>query len=75
VHDAPKPPPDRVSLSLEVLRLARATILLASGPGKADALARALAGPDPAVPASLLTTERLTVIADAAALAETESPR
>ncbi len=69
VHDAPKPPPDRVSLSLELLRGARSTILLASGSGKSDALARALAQPDPAVPASLLERERLTVIADGAALA------
>jgi 6-phosphogluconolactonase len=68
VHDAPKPPPDRVSLSLETLRAARATILLASGPGKAQALAGALAAPDQAVPASLLNRERLTVIADSAAL-------
>ncbi len=69
VHDAPKPPPDRVSLSLDVLRCARSAILLASGAGKADALARALAQPDPAVPASLLDRGRLTVIADSAALA------
>ena len=69
VHDAPKPPPDRVSLSLEVLRSARSVILLASGPAKAAALARALAGPDPAVPASLLVRDRLSVIADTAALA------
>jgi 6-phosphogluconolactonase len=71
VHNAPKPPPDRVSLSLEVLRGARATILLASGSGKADALAKALAPPDPAVPSSLLDRDHLTVIADNAALAET----
>jgi 6-phosphogluconolactonase len=70
VHDAPKPPPDRVSLSLEVLRAARATILLVTGTAKAQALARALGPPDPAVPASLLRRERLTVIADAAALAD-----
>jgi 6-phosphogluconolactonase len=69
VHDAPKPPPDRVSLSLEVLQCARSVILLASGPAKAAALARALAGPDPAVPASLLVRDRLSVIADTAALA------
>ncbi|HEY5390456.1 MAG TPA: 6-phosphogluconolactonase [Solirubrobacteraceae bacterium] len=68
VHDAPKPPPDRVSLSLEVLRLARTAILLASGEGKAAALAGALADPTPAVPASLLERERLVVIADEAAL-------
>jgi 6-phosphogluconolactonase len=69
VHDAPKPPPDRVSLSLEVLRSTRSVILLASGSAKAAALARALAGPDPAVPASLLVRDRLSVIADTAALA------
>ena len=69
VHDAPKPPPDRVSLSLEVLRSARSVILLASGSAKAAALARALADPDPAVPASLLVRDRLAVIADTAALA------
>jgi 6-phosphogluconolactonase len=70
VHDAPKPPPDRVSLSLDVLRAARVTILLATGVAKAHALAKALGPPDPAVPSSLLERERLTVIADAAALAD-----
>ena len=35
VHDAPKPPPDRVSLTLDVLRAARSTIVLAVGEGKA----------------------------------------
>ena len=68
VHDAPKPPPDRVSLTLEVLRAARACVLLASGAGKAQPLARALAEPDPAVPASLLERARLVVVADHAAL-------
>jgi 6-phosphogluconolactonase len=72
VHDAPKPPPERVSLSLGVLRAARSTIMLATGSGKADALARALAEPDPAVPSSLLERARLTVIADHAALALAE---
>ena len=71
VHDAPKPPPDRVSLSLEVLRAARSCVLLASGPGKASALAAALGEPTEAVPSSLLVRERLTVIADADALAQT----
>ena len=68
VHDAPKPPPERVSLTLPVLRSARACLLLASGEGKAAPLARVLAGPDEAVPASLLARERLTILADAAAL-------
>ncbi len=69
VHDAPKPPPDRVSLTLEVLRGARSAVLLASGPGKAAPLARMLAGVEDAVPASLLDRSRLSVVADVAALA------
>jgi 6-phosphogluconolactonase len=68
VHDAPKPPPDRISLTLPVLRRARETILLASGAGKAQPLQRVLDGPDEETPASLLERERLTVIADEAAL-------
>lgn len=67
VHDAPKPPPDRVTLSLPLLRGARRCLLLVTGAGKAAALERVLAGPDPSVPASLLCAERLHVIADAAA--------
>jgi len=70
VHNAPKPPPDRVSLSLELLREARICVLLAVGAGKAGPLARALGEPTRAVPSSLLARERLTVLADAAALAE-----
>jgi 6-phosphogluconolactonase len=68
VHDAPKPPPDRVSLSLEVLRAARVCALLASGQGKAEPLSWALGPPTVDVPSSLLNRARLTVIADAAAL-------
>jgi 6-phosphogluconolactonase len=71
VHDSPKPPPDRVTLSLEVLNAARTLVLLATGAGKAQALGRALGRPDPDVPASLLDATRLTVIADAAALSQT----
>jgi 6-phosphogluconolactonase len=67
VRDAPKPPPERVTLSLPVLRAARCCLLLVTGAGKASALAAVLAGPDPRVPASLLASERLLVVADDAA--------
>jgi 6-phosphogluconolactonase len=70
VHDAPKPPPDRVSLTLGVINAARRIVLLTSGAGKAVPLARALSGPDEAVPASLLDRDKLEVVADAAALGE-----
>jgi 6-phosphogluconolactonase len=67
VFDAPKPPPNRVTLGLGVLRVARQTLLLVAGEGKAQALGWVLAGPDPKVPASLLNSERLHIIADVAA--------
>ncbi len=38
VHDSPKPPPTRVSLSLDTLNRARQTWVLASGSSKADAV-------------------------------------
>ena len=70
VHDAPKPPPDRVSLTLEVLRTARSALVLAVGEGKARAAAAALSGPDPGVPASLLAGGPLELILDRAAARE-----
>ncbi|MTD46760.1 6-phosphogluconolactonase [Conexibacter sp. W3-3-2] len=68
VRDAPKPPPNRVTLTLETLGKARALVLAASGEGKRDALRKALGSPSPATPASLLRRDRLTVLADADAL-------
>jgi 6-phosphogluconolactonase len=53
VREAPKPPPERVTLSLPVLRAARYTLLLATGAEKGDALARVRAG-DRSVPVALL---------------------
>jgi 6-phosphogluconolactonase len=67
VEDSPKPPPERITLSLAMLRAARRCLLLATGAGKADAIAAALAEPTHHVPASLLMRERLTVIVDDAA--------
>jgi 6-phosphogluconolactonase len=43
VHDSPKPPPDRVTLTFEAMERCRAVWFIASGEGKADAVARALA--------------------------------
>jgi 6-phosphogluconolactonase len=67
VHDSPKPPPDRITLSLAVLRAARGCLLLATGASKADAVNAMLGEPSRHVPASLLRRERLTVIVDDAA--------
>ena len=43
VRDSPKPPPVRMTITPRVLSEARAVLVLASGPDKADAVARALA--------------------------------
>ena len=67
VHDAPKPPPERMTLSLGVINAARRCVLLATGAGKADALSAAMGEPSRHVPASLLAKERLTIVADDAA--------
>ena len=45
---APKPPPERLTVTPPVIRAARLTIGLVAGAGKAEALARALDGPDDA---------------------------
>jgi 6-phosphogluconolactonase len=68
VHNSPKPPPDRVTLTLPVLNASHRIVLFVTGAEKAPMLARVLAGPDAEVPASLLDRERLEIIADAAAL-------
>jgi 6-phosphogluconolactonase len=67
VHDSPKPPPERITLSLAVLRAAGRCLMLATGASKSDAVNAMLAEPSRHVPASLLRRERLTVMADDAA--------
>ncbi len=44
--DSPKPPPERVTLTLEALNRTRAAWFLVSGEEKAEAVARALGGAD-----------------------------
>jgi 6-phosphogluconolactonase len=73
VEDSPKPPPQRITLSLPVLCAARRCLLLASGEGKAAALGAALGAVSRAAPASLLPRERLTVLADEEAAARLTS--
>jgi 6-phosphogluconolactonase len=67
VRHSPKPPPERITLSLAVLRAARGCLLLATGASKADAVNAMLGEPSRHVPASLLRRGRLTVIVDDAA--------
>ncbi len=44
VHHAPKPPPERVSLGITTLRAAAGRVVLATGPGKRDAIEQVKAG-------------------------------
>jgi 6-phosphogluconolactonase len=74
VHDAPKPPPDRVSLTLDALRAARSALILAVGQAKAKAVAATLSGPDPGAPASLLADGPVELVVDRAAAREIASP-
>ena len=68
VRDSPKPPPERVTLTLPVLRRAHFTLLLATGKGKRDALAAALAG-DRSIPLARLGDGLDEVACDRAAAA------
>ena len=63
-----KPPPERVSLTIPALRAAGVVLLLVTGEGKSEALARTLGSQGVEAPASLLPAETMTVIADEAAL-------
>jgi len=67
VRGAPKPPPERVSLTLRAIRGARTVLVLATGAAKADAVALARAG---TVPSGMI--ERARWLLDPAA-AGTES--
>ncbi|MGA9749500.1 MAG: 6-phosphogluconolactonase [Nocardioides sp.] len=62
VTDSPKPPPQRITFTFGALNRNREVWFVASGDGKAEAVARALGGADPHdVPATGVTGEQRTV--------------
>jgi 6-phosphogluconolactonase len=66
VHDSPKPPPTRITLTLSTIRSAREVWLIASGPDKTDAVGRAVEGdgPDPVPAASAVGQQRTLWLLD-----------
>lgn len=66
VRGSPKPPPERISLTLPVIDRARCTVMLAAGEGKRDALARLRAGDAELPPARLRGLDE--IVCDAAAI-------
>jgi 6-phosphogluconolactonase len=72
VWDSPKPPPTRLSLTFPAIQSAREVWILASGAEKADAVALALTGSDPAwVPAcGARGSQRTVFFLDEAAASE-----
>jgi 6-phosphogluconolactonase len=67
VHDSPKPPPTRITMTLPLLQVARERVFLATGEDKAGPVSVLVAGPDPDYPSSLVGGENTLVIADRAA--------
>lgn len=65
VHDAAKPPPDRVTLSYSTLNTGKAVVFLVTGAGKGEALHQLLHGEN--IPASHVQAEQVWVFADRAA--------
>jgi 6-phosphogluconolactonase len=47
VEDSPKPPPQRITLTLPAIQRSREVWLMVSGGAKADAVAAAIGGADP----------------------------
>lgn len=70
VLDAPKPPPERITITRPVVDAARARLVLTTGAGKAPAVARMLGAPGRDAPVSLLRPVDTTVLVDEAAATE-----
>lgn len=68
VRGSPKPPPERITLTLPVIARARYTVLLATGAGKREPLARVRAG-DEALPPARLGAALDEIVTDEAATA------
>ena len=66
VRDSPKPPPERITLTLPVIARAGFTMLLATGASKRDALARVRAG-DRGLPVAHLGEALDEIVCDEAA--------
>ena len=75
LEDSPKPPPERITLTLPKLNASRRIVLLVTGEGKAEALAKAVADPSRDTPGSLLERSKLLVLADAAAASQLPDDR
>jgi 6-phosphogluconolactonase len=69
IHDSPKPPPKRLTMSLPVLHRAARHVVIALGAAKGQIARRAWRGADPAIPVSLLPRERTIWYLDDAAAA------
>jgi 6-phosphogluconolactonase len=67
VHNAPKPPPDRVSLSAATLSNTRALLILVTGAGKREAVSRWRRGED--LPIARVTPPGTVVLIDRDAMA------
>lgn len=76
VHDSPKPPPQRVSLTFEAINTARQVWVVAAGAEKAPAVASALSdAPVEVTPAAgVHGTERTLWLVDAAAVSAVPAP-
>jgi 6-phosphogluconolactonase len=67
VHNSPKPPPTRITMTLPVLQAAHQRLILVTGADKAGPVSVLLEGPNPEYPSSLVGDENTLVIADPAA--------